>query len=244
MRRRRRSKSTWFPVLPTFYDEGSSLGVTWFETDLAFPANATAGDTQIIAYPLTLDETQNVDNFQEGASLRDYVEGQDYLLQRVVGKVWGKLGSYGSEENPSVREGILCIALAVLPNAPGTQSPDLDPAEYNPLLARNAQQPWIWRRTWRLDDPNIWISSSAYTLFNGPTGWPSLTQQYTGMQEGGHLDAKVRRRITREHRLYIIAAMGCLQPDSGSDPDPARWTFGYDLRVLGTMRRGKNKSSF
>lgn len=235
MRRRRGNRATWFPIVPTTYGE-TLPGVTWYEQQAAFPSQAVPGDTSIIAFPLTLDETVETPGVN-GASLRDYVEGQDYLLQRVVGKVW--MGIIPADGDSSLLEGVGCCALAVLPSD-DNGSPAIPAEEYNPLFSQNAAQPWIWRRTWRLDDPSLWATTAAG---NGP---PGFTGYYGSNMDGGHLDAKTKRRVVKEHRLYIVFAMGCIQ-NSGDSPGgnpEGTWYFGYDLRVLGTMRRGKNKSSF
>lgn len=241
MRRKRRNRATWFPVNPTFFAEGGPALIP-FETTFAFPQNVSVGDTQIFPYPLTLDGTASVDLQDDGSSLRDYVEGQDYLLQRVVGKVWGGI-NFTADDTDSLKEALFCIALAVLPNQSGTQGPDLDPEEYNPFWAKNAQQPWIWRRTWRLTNPNVntYDATTQVSVWTPQVTWPARTSGYTGLHEGGHLDSKVKRRITKEHRLYIVTGMMALNE---ADTGTTQWSFGYDLRILGSMRRGRNVSSF
>lgn len=248
MRRRRRSRATWFPINPTTYGEGTSPGVTWFESSLTFQSNTEPGDTTLNAIPITLDETQgtNSTDLTPGTSLADIVQGQDYILQRIVGKVWMYLPfNYGEGFDPAATEIIGCIGLAVLPSSNDDNTPNIPAEEYNPLFARNAQQPWIWRRTWRLNCPNAdaeGIGNGAFTAFSPKTN-PYSTHEYGDIQSGGHLDSKVKRRVTREHRLYIVAAAGAIGA-SGSGDDPVDVWWGYDLRILGGMRRGKNNSSF
>lgn len=239
-RKRRRSKVTWFPVDPTVYNV-SQPGVTWFESSLTFPAGSVAGDTAINAVPLTLDETQDWDDgAAQGTSLRDIVEGQDYMIQRVVGKVWMQVDPY---ENGTLREAICAIGLAVLPSSNEDNSPNLPAEEWNPLFARNSMQPWLWRRTWRLDNRAIWDDGATPPQPNNSTkGFPGQTSDYGDRESGGHLDSVVRRRVTKEHRLYIIAAAGIIQAVGEAENSEVWW--GYDLRVLGGMRRARNSSSF
>jgi len=197
-----------------------------------------AGDTTIAYTPLVLDTTPQPDQDNLSSSLRDYVEGQDYLLQRVVGKVWMGPFFASDPEALNISEVIGCFALAVLP-ATELGAPGIDPEEWNPLLARNSQQPWIWRRTWRLDNTvDLWPNT-----YGNLVGFPSTTAGYSSLEEGGHVDARSKRRIIKEHRLFAIAAVGVLQAGGGS-ADFTNLEFGFDLRVLGTLRRGKNKSSF
>lgn len=243
MRRRRGNRATWFPILPTIYSE-TQPGVTWFETTVTFTNTQVAGDTSIVAYPLVLDATPPGDKgTADNYTLRDFVEGQDYLLQRVVGKVWMTILP---DDDSTIREAVGCIAMAVLPAEPigdDAERPALPAEEWNPLFSRNAQQPWIWRRTWRLDNRSIWSDSETLQDLKPLCGFPGSTWPYGSVLDGGHVDARTKRRVTKEHRLFIIAAAGLVSTNPGG-PTTNSIFWGYDLRALGTMRRGKNKSSF
>jgi len=59
MRRRRKNRSTWLPIVPTSYgSEGSDPLVTWYETDITFPTGTpNPGDTALQYYPLTFDDS-------------------------------------------------------------------------------------------------------------------------------------------------------------------------------------------
>lgn len=239
MRRgKRRNRSTWFPILPTAYGEQGFPGVTWYEQSITIAGPVSAGDTSVVAIPLTFDQTVSPDEIdpEQGYSLADFVQGQDFLLQRVVGKVWFSFDNMA--DDTAFLGGIACIGLAVLPSGTST-SPELSAEEYNPLFAKNAQQPWIWRRTWRLDNPFKWGPGTQ----TPKAGFPTNTSGVAGGNiDAGHIDSKMNRRITREHRVYIVAAMGCI--DEGTGVEAAFGSFGYDVRVLGQMRRGRNQSSF
>jgi len=236
MRRRRGARATWLPVNPTYYGE-SDTGVTWYQNSITINPpegeGLSPGDTGIQAVPLTLDATPNAD-VSTGQTLADLVQGQDYLLQRVVGKVWFEQVSTAA--SGSVVQSLGCIGLAVLPTDPEEAQPSIPAEEWNPLFSRNSQQPWIWRRTWRLNPTDTWTEG-------GPAGrsYPSSSAWYGSVADGGHLDTKIKRRITKEHRLYLVAAAGVIE---AGGQGAGNWSFGYDLRILGSMRRGKNVSSF
>lgn len=232
--RRRRNRATWFPVDPNFYGE-NPIGGTWYDDTLTITDPVSVGDSSVSAVQITLDETHpaegpNVDQF----TLADFVQGQDYLLQRVVGKVWMNVAS--NTASSGLRQAIGCMALAVLPTG-STGTPSLPAEEYNPLFAQNAQQPWIWRRTWILDAVGKWDGASS----GNPLGYPNSTAYYGSVADGGHLDSKIRRRIVREHRLFMIAAFSATE---AAGEGTGTVNYGFDLRILGQMRRGKNSSSF
>lgn len=238
MRRRRKNRATWLPIIPTQYGgEGEAGLVTWYETTLSFPSGTrNPGDTAVTAFPLTYDDSFEQEAITSEASLRDRVEGQDYVLDRIVGQVWMQQGFSQS----SIRSWIGCIAFGVFPSA-SNGGIALDPVEYHPLLAGNAAQPWIWRRTWRCDSPGFWGLPR-----NPPLGaFPVGSAGYSGIREGGFVDTKgSRRRIRKEHRLFIVAAAGILGETAESPQDPNVIQFGYDLRLIGGMRRAHNVSSF
>jgi len=235
-RRRRRSRATWFPVIPTLYGEEGDQEFTFYED-----VGQIAGEPGSIAQwngesrgiqPLTFDDTlQATDASTTGVTLRDVVQGQEWMCERVVGKVWGNMSQ--SNEAGATRI-IMCAALAVLPvNDDGSQS--LVPAESDPLNADNAQQPWLWRRTWVLYQNDL-----VNSFFTGPT---AISNVAGGNADAGHLDTKgTKRRIRRDQRLYIVYSAVTLAGTNAGDP--ADITFGYDLRIVGGMRTGKNQSTF
>lgn len=237
MRRKRRSGGAWLPVLPTdIFGNGSQLvsftdGFATFDPGL--PPVGTQPDAFPLAIPLTMDETPRQES---GAThtLRDYVEGQDYVLKRVVGKVWMAITE--PIDGGNVQRAICCAALAVLPvKDDNANTPDLDPAEYDPLRSENIQQPWLWRRTWILSDNY----SNAGTIH-----YPHSTGDYGSVADGGHVDTKgTARRITKEQRTFIVFAARCLQPVTGGE-NITGINYGYDLRLFGAMRRGRNRSTF
>lgn len=235
MRRRRKSAGSWFPILPTYYGE-SNTGVTWTESTLTVPQNPQPGDTHIQAIPLTFDGTKSVNQTEPVAqsnSLLDFVQGQDYVAKRIVGNVWFNHPGFDGDTVPGgPTRSVCCITLAVLPVG-DDGSIAMDAEDFNPFFAANSQQPWLWRRCWQLAD------SSKYFL-------PATTNWYGSIKEGGFLDTKgTSRRITKEQRLFLIAAAGILDVDTeGPSEANTQFVFGYDLRLFGSMRSSRNRSTF
>lgn len=244
MRRRRRNRGKWFPLDPTFLS-GNPIGNTWLDGDVSFtnvPGGVEPGDSVQIAFPLTLDVTPNVNTQQADFTLADFVQGQEYILERVVGKVWvglSQLQNSGEDEGQQIQNVIACTALAVLP----VQDDDptaisIEAQDWNPLFVQNAQQPWLWRRTWKLSNQNFFP--------NNLTVYPQSSAGYGSVAEGGHLDTRgTKRRVSKEQRLFIIFAAQIIDTIGGaSELPPGGINYGYDLRLVGGMRSAKNRSSF
>lgn len=244
MRRRRRNNGAWFPVLPTVYGEGER-GVTFDQVSFygsdtgGIPAGSRIG---IQAVPLTLDETITPDiaSGSTGASLRDIVEGQDCIIDRVVGKVAVSVSTVGSLD--LIQRCIAGAALAILPvDETSQETPDLTFDEYDPFIADNSQAPWMWRRMWWLGNGyNFGI------LPNSAVFPPNNVQGYGDRDSGPHLDTKgVKRRITKEQRLFIVFAAYTLNDISDSPGQGNNSvTFFYDVRIHGAMRKAHNRSTF
>jgi len=239
MRRKRRSRFNWFPVNPTFIGEGTTP-FTWYRTELNLsPVVGTGSDP--LAVPLLQDQDQQTGQSDAGISLRDRVEGKDYAVERVVGKVWGAVSQDQADSSGEyvASQIIVGMGFAVLPVNDNSGQPDLDTAEYDPLNADNSGAPWMWRRTWVLYN-NL---ASPEPFFTGPTNIGS----YGSVADGGHVDIKSVRRVRREQRLFWCVSSSVLRTfnnDGTSVPISVALDVGYDIRVLGGMRRAQNNSTF
>jgi len=245
MRRKRGSRYTWFPIDPTY--EGEDVrGRTYYDTNLVIGAGGGQGAlSTVLAIPLVPDQTPNVDTSTEFQTLRDQLEGQAYIAKRIVGKTWaGFHAAAGETAYPRV---IVAAAVAVCPvddNNPSVISLSAD--DINPLLSNNATSPWMFRRTWILGNPQVIASGTAPSvtyISDNVMRFPSNTSQYGSVMDGGHVDIKVARRISREQRLFWITAAAALDVNSESEEDTVL-QIGYDLRVLGAMRKNRNQSTF
>lgn len=237
MRGRRRQRKNWLPISPTYWGEGV-VGTTFYQSTLSFADGSENGDTVLAAVPLVLDQTQSIDTADEGVSMRDLVQGQEYILDRVVGEVWMSMEQINYQVGePNVINALGCICLAVLPV--DDANPDtiaIDPQDYHPLLAANTMAPWLWRRTWMLSNTFAAVTPFGY--------FPTTTGQYGG-STGGHLDTRgTKRRIRKEQRLFLIAAAAALNTSNAGTQEPSALQFGFDLRALGGMRPARNQSTF
>lgn len=241
-RSRRRNRGAWLPLVGTVFADGQPDS-TWFNFSANWPIatspnvgdrlrfGSTAEET-VGTFVLTQDDTPDVDNPDTGSSLRDFVEGQEYVLERVVGKCYA--GMWGIRGEACAV--IAAVGLAVLPVEDGAPTtPSMSVNDYDPLLARNAQAPWLWRRTWLLG--NNWpdVSSPRYNQTN---------EQFGSVLDGPHLDTRgTKRRIRKEQRIFLVASAQVVQVD-GSGTTDSVLDFTVDLRLFGSMRKAKNASTF
>jgi len=256
MRRRSKRKYTWFPII------GTRVGVEGEQYDVTFggfpaltpnpnsgaPPNEgdpTFGDSGIQA--LVPDRSIEESGHSNTSSLRDLTEGQDWLLKRIVGNIFVAAGpdsAPGGSTNADVWSSLM-VTVGILvarsqddnPDSPDFTTND----EFDPMAVNNAMNPWVWRRTWWLGPPG-----EASNTWQGVL--PNTNTEYGDMRSGPHIDSKVSRRITKEHRLWLTARVIGYDPLVQSvalaqNVQPFA-TIVTDLRILGAMRKGRNKSSF
>lgn len=261
MRRRRRTKYTWFPVFGTringdldnFYNTVSTRidGLKPVPHSDVLPS---FGNGNLICQAVLPDQTFQLGD-QGGdvtnqVSLRDFVEGQDWALKRIVGKVHlglrsGTPAPAGGAQWSTVQLTLGFFIGRAQDDSQGT--PDFQDDEVDPQNVDNVRQPWIWRRTWLLSDFSVAQPGGAAGLVLG-NNFPATTAGYGDMASGPHIDSKVSRRIRREERLWMAASVVGADPNEtqvsgGNDTQPI--IFGQvDIRVLGAMRKSRNSSTF
>lgn len=242
--RRRRFKGTWFPGFGTEGDGGEPRTAGLY--DHITHDNTAKSTTQVFAI---INDSPRVDPDDETQSLADTI-GSEYALRRIVGKFHANFGvTSGTPEELVVKLGLgffIARENESLDGVPigveeetwaysggsGWESNAFD--SYSPLALETTRQPWIWRRTW--------------TLFAnaGTAGWllPQSTMNYGSVLDGPHIDAKTRRRVRQEERLYV--AIGLQYQALGHSETPGDVTVFYDLdlRYFGALRKARNKSAF
>jgi len=258
MAKRRRRAVNWFPTFGQNLGEGTGnehvAGITSQLNILPSGAFTT------VIFPLTFDEPRDDDGTAtpENTTLSDFISS-GYLLQRIVGKFyceypWTDLqGEPGSASSPpAVKVGAGFFVAREADQAVGV--PIGSNEDYNPLEVDNMREPWIWRRTWFLSSPTVRSATAqSIAIGNGTYGnqdkwnqFPFATSGYNSVMDGPHIDAKTRRVVTNDDRLFF--AVSGLQWPLGEDstysqvPDVP---FHLDYRILGSMiRAGRVKGSF
>jgi len=245
--RRRRRTGTWLPVygaeVPgTSGPTGVPVDATGFHIDLSVPSS---GAIRTIIGVLTNDSP--IEGTVETAlsSLSDVI-GSEWFLQRIVGKI--SAVADGSEDTfrwtkvgvgffvARAESGVTSVPVGATTADNVSDSNDYEAKttnQYSPLAMQAGREPWIWRRTWLLNSGNSSI--------DGPTS----NMGFGSVSDGPHIDAKTKRRITNDDRLFYAVA-GVRWPYS-TDPGPADNThinIDMDVRLFGQLRRARNRGAF
>lgn len=259
-RKKRVSPGTWFPINGTLWNDGEDT-----YSDVAFTGNTgnvsrikaqgAASSYLAVTADYTFDKARAsaTGPVENQPSLRDYVEGQDYILKRLVGNLnlfaLPDLGDEVWQANQfwtyvNVAAGFF-IARAQ-DDAPAF--PDLTFAELDPQDSSNTQNPWIWRRNWILANPRNQVS-----LPNGTDPVIIVSDEVSSNRtmpdlSGPHIDTKSMRRVRREERLWFaISAVGWdgVRGDvSAPTLNQPSVDYHLDIRLFGKMAKGKNSSTF
>lgn len=244
MRRRRRNRATWFPVLG--FETLAAAGVNGLSTvDVRETPVDPNGSPNVLIIPIIPDidvppEQSQTAGGNVETTLRDFVEGQSCIIERVVGNIVQEIRPAGNIASTTETIAV-CAALAVIPtadNVPG--QPAISAAELDPLRSDNSAQPWLWRRVWILgDQPNPSGSGAGANGTNLPGN-----NLYGSVAEGTKIDTKgTKRAIQREQRLFLIYSFLNMFPNAETGEFRTVRSFA-DLRVIGSMRKAHNRSSF
>lgn len=244
--RKRRIRPTWFPVTgTTFSAEG---GTSWYDSAilLGTPAveNSTAEGPVNRFWAVTKDFTALPSVVTGTNTLRDVVEGQTWQLQRLVGKVHLRCNGGSTETQTGVWPYLRVAAGFFVARADEEDQslPDLFNNEADPWGGDAIQNPWIWRRTWILRNPDSTEGVSVVGDFDTVNSFSAAAE------DGPHIDARVKRNVQREQRLFFALSAIGWNGNNQSYPSPEvtqPWVEGVlDLRILGRMTRAKNNSAF
>lgn len=245
MRRKRGKRCYWFPPLG---QEANAAANPEFLSVRASPLVIPPdGTTATNVYELTFDEPHDEVSNPQTTSLADMV-GSGYVLNRFVGKLFVALRQEDFLDAPRLKPtgALITAGLFVArteqdqPYPVGAAS---DITQYSPLIAENAREPWIWRRTWALSN-NVGTPQDleeAWSQFP-PT---NCTFYGSGVFDGPHIDSKIKRRIVGDDRLWL-AISSCKLP---IDPavtfqEAGEGLFTLDYRLLGSLTRPTRKGTF
>lgn len=225
--RRRRTRVSWLPTIPQTIGQ---VATTRRAFNLVVPPTGTHIVTVV---PLTWDYPFDVDvaNIAE-TSMADFI-GSAYLLRRVVGKIFtANLSDINGPEAIYLGVGLF-VAKA---DSTNPQIPAATADNFDPLEPYNMREPWIWRRTWILNN----ASNPSQASGTRPT-WPVSNAEYGSVMDGPHIDAKTRRYINDDNRLWLAAGAHNMAVTMDQDGSA---TVIYDLRFVGSLRRNRGTSAF
>jgi len=226
-RTRRRAKYTWFPMSfsnPVDRQEGL---VTGDVINITHPNGDI--DQTIVITPVTIDAP--MDPSSSGlASTGDLVRqiGQDYVIERIVGKIFVAAGAVATNEGPpfaysSIEVG--CGFFVARANDEqsgggidvpiGAATPIEAISNYSPLHPDAIREPWMWRRTWMLGNAartalfrgnGMSFVAQGNEIFGATPWFPPTNAGYGSVLDGPHVDCKSVRRVRNDERLFFVVA--------------------------------------
>lgn len=231
VRFRRKSRVTWLPSINTnvvsaagtqshfYFDNGTISNLNYERSSQMY--------TLIPDYPASAIRA-SAPNIP---SLGDW-EGSAYLLRRIVGKAVISVNNTPppdpqAQTYPALAAITLCFMICRVDEATGAPLRAAD--GYSPQALNNVQDPFIWRRTWVLQ--NDFASSAALA---GRYQYPRCNADYGSIQDGPHIDAKTRRRVADEERVIAILSSTNL---SGDSTLAGGYDILLDLRLLASPLR-------
>lgn len=243
MRRKRRNRATWLPVLGHTEVAGEDTAVfADFRIETA-SLGTTVISTQLTPFPIVPDFTEELGT-DANAQLRDAVSGQAWKLARLVGKLHLAVTPQAVTVDPTAQWKYVYVVAGFFVARSVDQaqgSVDLGFDEFDPAGKDNVTNPWIWRRSWMLRNPGL--EDNAFD-----NGTPTTTSGCGSVADGPHIDSRVKRFINREHRLFFtLTARGYSGEEvalGGGATIQPKVTGLLDLRVVGSLARQRNTSSF
>jgi len=254
VRRRRKPRVVWIPQSAVGQlDFGGGAGAqlsTWHSTSIVMGNNV--GDAAGIEVPLVNDGS--ISNPEDGTSgaaftLSD-IENSGYRLRRIVGNLYCALAPQNDDIDGVIQasgRNVFAVTAGIIVRRENMQTGGSTNAtvgfdEVRPDCVKNQLDPWVWRRTWVLQDPpqqhrggsdptDVFITRpfSTRDFPSANWGW-----QYPGPTQGPNVDQKTARVIAQEERLYLdVSVTTLLNPDTN---DTHALALFWDFRVLGSMR--------
>lgn len=256
MRKRRRTRPSWFPLIPAQIGEnGQFLGV--IRTQNVHAATTVDAITSIV--PVTWDVPFEEDFAAPGADSLSDVIGSSYTLYRLVGKCFTQrqpnpVSGIDNAHGLFVTCGFFVARANDSATGGGVNTPigSATAAErfenYSPQAATTLREPWIWRRSWLLGAGGRNLRSGGVN--NVPSSaietanYPATSAGYGSVLDGPHIDTKMKRRIGNDDRLFF-ACTSTPYPFNTASAEAMTCDTLVDLRILGMLRKGnKNRSSF
>lgn len=259
--RKRRTRGTWLPVIGTNIGESTSTaaGRAFALNVGGAPINGTGIITAIT--PLTFDVPIEGDSAVLGDSSLADIIGSEYVLQRIVGKVFAERisGIDGNDDDPNpavLFSAGFFVARANDDQVGGGEDTPIGSAteaertdNYSPLDADTSREPWIWRRTWILGAagsiPSVPFPAGTGPLINAVRNYPASTALYGSVADGPHIDSRVKRRVSQDNRLFF-AVSSCTFPIDSEPvaPVPIIVSGFLDYRLFGSLRKARGSSAF
>lgn len=228
-RTRRRAKYTWFPM--SFIDAADPPRQEAIVTGNAINIQFGIGDPEqiVVITPVTIDAP--MDPSSSGlANTGDLVRqiGQDYVIERIVGKVFVASSAIRTVEGPPFAYSAVEVGCGFFVarvndeqsgggiNTPiGSATAVERISNYSPLHPDTIREPWMWRRTWLLGNAartalftgqGMSIAQGGQEVWGSNAWFPPSNAGYGSVLDGPHCDIKSVRRVRNDERLFFVVA--------------------------------------
>jgi len=229
-------------------DPTESNGFSWQVTSGGGASQTTNLPGSVALFPILEDTPQEaVTTANPDPNIVDFI-GTDYVIKRIVGSCHVTTQNLNASQfkNVAVTAGFFVAraddAQVLLPVGASTTA--LAVSNYDSNYVDTIREPWIWRRTWVLSNPAV-TTTAVEAAFGG---FPQANSGYGDMRSGPHIDAKTGRRVRNDERLWFYASCRGISSTNlnyTTVPTQVTTVTGYlDVRVLGALRRAKNRSNF
>lgn len=225
--RRRKPTVAWLPHLQQDVDNGSVDALYDTVTvDAGLHVLRTALYALVPDYP-----AESIRSLGQVPSLADW-EGSSYRLRRIVGKCFVGMANVqptAPTVGPIAAEvgaGFIILRVEETTGAPLVATA----SEYSPIHNPNVADPWIWRRTWVLQNDFSGIGAGVQDAWQ----FPRTNCEYGSVQDGPHIDQKTARRVSDEERLFFVLSTRNL---SGTADIGGSVKLILDYRVLASPLR-------
>lgn len=234
--RRRGPRVVWLPPATTNRIGGTaSIGTQpgAFDFFVGFAAGTIApGITSTGIIPLVSDIPTGEAQFAGLATntLSD-IYGSSYRLRRVVGKIF-----ISCPQTQGTAQGVIpryfvtagIIVLRVQPDGTPLQSV---PGGYSPSIITSWADPWIWRRSWILDNG---VEAGAVDL---KSIYPETNTQYGSVMDGPHVDQRTARVVDEEERLFLVVGVTNVIVANAGGTAQSEVRVTGELRFVASMRK-------
>jgi len=206
---------------------------------------ATWGGVQI---PLTFDlPPESAVAAGTAESLADY-ELAAWRLERFVGKLHLKCleSRFTVVQDQNVIYEPLFVAASLIVRRVDSAGNALASTNFdtvNNQLAQNIRDPFVWRRTWVLEEGKTYVNLDANES-QERSSWPETNSAYGSVMDGPHIDTKSKRFIGPEERLFFEITTAPVNWDAdpnGASVFSADTYYVLDYRMVGNPAKASNR---
>jgi len=233
--RRKTPRVVWIPGTPEFSVDAAGLN-SW-SLAASNPINDNIpGDSVTLEVPLVLDGSGS-GPLSPISTLAD-IENSGYRLRRIVGKIFVFLAQ--SNDIGATLIGVTAGIIVRRTNPAGASLAGAIASQVNPATVDNTMDPWIWRRSWMLQNGPTFSGATASLTDDTANQIARIApaDNYSfgpSALDGPHVDQKTARVIGPEERLFLDVSGTVVLSDTAAVGNTSLVVI-YEMRVLGSMR--------